>query len=277
MKDFSPLALTSAVVGFPADIGIITRKDGTVIRFSGTDEPIVVTPDTFPVVPGLAVSAVKHTINGEMPSCEIVGDYGAGKTFDSEELDIGLFDGADVQIYTVDRMNLSRKGLKFTGSISTMTLDPINRLVLFSVKGPATAAKTIMTQKRAPMCRTDWGSSLCGVNPASYAVSATVATIESAFVFTVSGLVQPTGYFNNGEAVTSNNVAFELGSWVNSTQTFTAYLPCYRIVSVGMVITLYPGCDKTLTGANGCKSFSNQINFQGEPHFLGTAAAAQQV
>ncbi len=93
----------------------------------------------------------------------------------------------------------------------------------------------------------------------------------------MSGLVQPDGYFNNGEALTANGVAFELGSWVNSTQTFTAYLPCERILTVGMGLTLWPGCDKTLTGANGCKSFSNQLNFQGEPHFLGTAAAAQQV
>jgi hypothetical protein len=30
-------------------------------------------------------------------------------------------------------------------------------------------------------------------------------------------------------------------------------------------------------GATGCAKFSNQLNFQGEPHFLGTAAAAQQV
>lgn len=277
MKDFSPLAITSAVVGFPADVGTITRMDGTVIPFSGTDESITVGADTFPPVPGLRVSAIKHTINGEVPSCEINGAYGVGLTFDSTDLDVGLFDGASVQIYTVDRRNLSRKGLKFSGSISDISFDPIARLVTFNVKGPATAARKIMTQKRSPMCRTDLFSTLCGLNAASYDVAATVATIESAFVFTVSGLVQATGYFNGGEAITSTDTAFEIGRWTNATQTFTTFLPCDRILSVGMVLTVYPGCDKTLTGSNGCASFSNQLNFQGEPHFKGTAAAAQQV
>jgi len=44
----------------------------------------------------------------------------------------------------------------------------------------------------------------------------------------------------------------------------------------GTNLTLYPGCDKTM-GPGGCQKFNNQINFQGEPHFLGTSAAAQRV
>ncbi len=108
--------------------------------------------------------------------------------------------------------------------------------------------------------------------------STTVATIEGAFVFTVTGsLANASGYFNQGVAVTANGIAFEIGNWDQSTQTITAYLPCNRLLEVGLGLTLYPGCSKTLTGTGGCSSFGNQLNFQGEPHFLGTAAAAQQV
>lgn len=277
MKDFSPLAITDAVVGFPARVGVITRRDGTVIRFAEADEALTVSGDTFSVIPGLQGSAVKHTINGEMPSCEIVGVHGVGATFDSEDLDIGLFDAAAVQIYIVDRLNLTQKGLLFTGAISNITCDPITRQVAFEVKGPASSARVLMTQKRSPMCRTDLFSVLCGLDKTAYDVASTVATIESAFVFTVTGsLAQADGYFNQGVAVTANNVAFEVGNWVQSTQTITAYLPCYRLLTVGMGLTLYPGCDKTM-GPNGCPKFNNQLSFQGEPHFLGTAAAAQRV
>ncbi len=277
MKDFSPLSLTTAVVGFIADVGVITRQDGTIIRFSNADEPIIVTADaTYPVVPGLKVSAVKHTANGEMPSCQFVGVYGVGYTFDANDLDTGLYDGAAVQLYKVDRSDLSRKGLLFTGAMSNMRLDPINNLVSFDVKGPASAARRVLTQKRSPMCRTDLFSTLCGLNKASYAVSAAVVSVVDAFDFTVSGLAQADGYFNQGVVETANGVAFEIATWTNSTQTLMSYLPVNRLLSVGLGLTLYPGCDKTL-GANGCGRFSNALNFVGEPHFLGTAAAAQQV
>jgi len=277
MKDFSPLALTSAVVGFPARIGIITRMDGTVIRFAESDEPITVSGDTFNVISGLQVSAVKHTSNGEMPSCQIVAVYGSGTDFASTDLDVGLFDGAKVQIYIVDRLNLTRKGLLFTGAISNITCDPIGHQVSFDVKGLAASAKMLMTRKRSPMCQTDLFSPLCGVDKTGFDVAATVATIVDAFNFTVGGsLAQADGYFNQGVAVTANGVSFEIARWVQSTQTITAYLPCSRILTVDLGLTLYPGCDKTL-GANGCAKFSNQLNFQGEPHFLGTSGAAQQV
>lgn len=276
MKDFSPLAITNQVIGFPARLGVITRTDGRIIRFAESDQPITVSGDTFMVIPGLQVSAVKHTSNGEMPSCQIIALHGLGLTFDSDDLDVGLFDGAVVQLYIVDRLNLSRKGLLFTGSMSDTSYDPIAHQVSFNVKGAAASAKILMTQTRSPMCRTDLFSVLCGLNKTSYAVAATVSTIVDAFNFTVSGLAQADGYFNQGVAVTANGVAFEMGSWIQSTQTILAYLPCSRLLTVGLGLTLYPGCDKTLT-ATGCGKFSNQLNFQGEPHFLGTAAAAQQV
>ncbi len=211
-----------------------------------------------------------------MPSCQIVAVHGSGYTFDSEELDVGLFDGAAVQIYMVDRLNLTRKGLLFTGVISTTTTDPIGHQVSIDVKGPTASTRILMTQKRSPMCRTDLFSTLCGADKTAYDVAATVATIPTAFTFTVSGLVQADGYFNQGVMLTANGVARQISNWVLSTQTITTYLPCDRLLSVSLGVTLYPGCDKTL-GANGCPKFGRQLSFQGEPHFLGTAAAAQQV
>jgi uncharacterized phage protein (TIGR02218 family) len=276
VKDFSPLAITSAIVGFPARVCVITRTDGTIFRFAESDGAITVSGDTFAVIPGVQISAVKHTSNGEMPSCQINAVYGNGLTFDSTEIDVGLFDGATVQIYKVDRLNLTRKGLEFTGAISDTSCDPIAHQVVFAVKGPASSAKILMTQKRSPMCRTDLFSGLCQLDKTAYDVAATVATIESTFVFTVSGLVQADGYFNGGVAVTANGVAFVMSKWVQSTQSITAYKECDRILSVGLGLTLYPGCDKT-DGAGGCGKFSNWINMQAENHFMGTAAAAQQV
>jgi uncharacterized phage protein (TIGR02218 family) len=275
VKDFSPLAISSAVIGFPARLCVITRTDGTVYRIAESDEPITVSGDTFSPVNGLQISAVKHTNNGEMPSCQINAVHSTtNATFNSADLDIGLFDGATVQLYSVDRNNLTRKGLLFTGAMAQISYDTNNRVVI-DVKGPAVGARILMTQKRTPMCRTDLFSPLCQLVASSYDVAATVASVVNAFTFTVSGLAQADGYFNQGVAITDNGVSFIIANWVNSTQTITAYLPCDRYLTVGLGLTLYPGCDKT-DGAGGCGKFSNWINFQGENHYSGPAAASQQ-
>ncbi|MEZ0060917.1 putative phage protein (TIGR02218 family) [Bradyrhizobium elkanii] len=275
MKDFSPLAITSATVGFPARICAITRADGTVIRIAESDEPVVVDGDTYSVIPGLKIMGVKHTANGETPSTEIIAVHAVGGIFNTQDIEAGLFDSAVVQIWMIDRLNLSRKGLLFTGSISDLTYDTDN-LVTFEVRGPSIGAKVVMTRRRSPMCWTDLFSTLCGVDKTSYAVSATVASVIDQFNFTVSGLAQADSYFNQGLVFKAAGRPIRIAKWVQSTQTITAYLPCNRIIAAGMAITMYPGCDKTM-GASGCGKFSNWPNFQGEPHFLGTAAAAQTV
>lgn len=277
MKDFAPLGIVNAAVGFPARLCVITRRDGAVFRIAESDETITIDGHSYVVVDGLQVSAVKHTGNGEMPSCEIVAVHSSTSTFDTAVIDAGLFDAAAVQIYVVDRMNLTgTPGLLFTGAIANISYNTSNQ-VSFQVKGAAAFARILMTQKRSPMCRTDLFSTLCGVDKTAYDVTTTVGAIVTAFSFTVTGaLAQADGYFNQGVLVTSGGSSFEIANWVQSTQTITSYLPSSRLLTVGGTITLYPGCDKTL-GVNGCPKFSNQLNFQGEPHFLGTAAASQQV
>lgn len=275
MKDLSPLNIEQPVVGYPARLVEITRTDGTVIRIAESDEPLEVDGDTFDVVAGFQVSAVKHTANGEVPSCQFVGVI--GDTFDSDEITFGLFDSATVQIYTVDRLNLSAKGLLFTGAISDISISHIQRQFSFSVKGPSASSRIVLTRKRSPMCQTDFGSVLCGVDIESYKAVTTVVSVASAFSFTVTGLAQADGYFNNGIVVTGSGQKFDIGQWTNSTQTVLAYLPCNHFLTAGDTVTLYKGCNKVLVSAGGCSGISNQLNFVGEPHFLGTAAAAQQV
>jgi uncharacterized phage protein (TIGR02218 family) len=76
------------------------------------------------------------------------------------------------------------------------------------------------------------------------------------------------GWFNQGTGVANSGFKFEIGNWVQSSLILTTYLPvCATRLIAGEAITLYPGCDKTK--ATCLSKFSNIINFQGEPHFLG--------
>jgi uncharacterized phage protein (TIGR02218 family) len=277
MKNFSPIAFTSAVVGFPANIVVITRMDGTITRIAESDEPLVVDGDTYAVVAGFQVSAVTHTNNGETPSCQIVAVHGVGATFDSNDLDSRLYDGATVQIYKVDRLNLSSKGLLFTGAVSDVQFDPVERQVVLDVKGPSVAARVMMTRRRSPQCQTTLGSSLCQVNLNDFDVATTVNAIADPFSFTVTGSLTLDARYKKGTLVTSAGKAMEVANWTQATQTIMTYLPCEQFLTAGMSLTLYPGCNRVLGSSEGCAGYFNQLNFQGEPHFLGVAAAAQQV
>jgi uncharacterized phage protein (TIGR02218 family) len=276
LKNFAPLNLAVAAVGFPARLCTVTRKDGNIYRIAESDEPVTIDGNTWSPVPGLTISAVKHTNNGEMPSAQIVALHNRGTIFDSNDIDLGLFDAAAVQIYIVDRLNLATPKLLFTGSIGNITYNVENQ-VSFEVKGPAAFGKILMTQKRSPMCRTDLYSQLCGVNPDSYKVVTTIGTVLDSYNFTVGALGNPDGWFTQGVLLLDSGTSLEIANWVQATSTITTYMPSARLITSGQGITLWPGCDKTMSADTGCGKYNNYLNFQGEPHFTGTAAAAQQV
>jgi uncharacterized phage protein (TIGR02218 family) len=274
MKDFSPLNFQSPTVGFPARLCTITRLDGLAYRIAESDEPVTIGGNTWQPVPGIVISAVKHTNNGDMPSAQITAIHNRGTVLDSNDIDVGRFDGATVQIFIIDRLNLATPKLLFTGSVGNITYNTENQAVI-DVQGLSAFAKILMTQKRSPMCRTDLFSVLCGVDKTAYDVATTITAIVDAFNFTVTGVTQPTGWFNQGVMVLPSTTGLEMANWDQPSQTVTTYMPSWQLLTVGDAITMYPGCDKTIDMCTN--RYNNALNFQGEPHFTGTAAAAQQI
>lgn len=276
MKSFD-LVLSGSTLT-PARFVVITRRDGTVIRVAERGNPgdVTIGADTYFVVPGFVLSAVKHTLGGDMPSVQIDGRHKVGELFDTEDIACGLFDGAAVQVYICDADTLENPGLLFTGTIQPQTYD-INGNFSFDVRGIATKATGVFVPKFSPMCRTDLFSSLCQLNAADFDVACTVGSIIDKHNITIDGLGSPVpyadGYFDQGVALSANGVAFEIARWTQSGTLLTSYLEIHKLITVGEGLTLYPGCDKT-TGPGGCGKYSNWINFQGEAHYLGAAAAS---
>lgn len=113
-------------------------------------------------------------------------------------------------------------------------------------------------------------------------VLATVTTVVDQQNFKIS-YTEPRaldGWFTNGEVtfLTGNNAgrSLEIKAWVNATALVTLFLPFQGTIQVGDTMTIYPGCDKTNFGANGCKNkFNNIINRQAEDFVPGTAYLIQ--
>jgi uncharacterized phage protein (TIGR02218 family) len=271
MKSF-PLTLTDRVIK-PARLCIITRRDGTVLRIAEAQSAITVTADaTYTPVAGLEISSVTHTLGGDMPSLTITATHAVGGTIATADIDKGLYDAAEVELYIVNRANPTTKGLMFTGTIQPVTYG-ISGGVTFDVRGIAAEATTGYIQLFSPTCRTDLFSPLCGLTAASFDHTGTIGTIINRFNFTVAGLGSPPadGWFNQGVIVTAGGIAFECANWNLAGLRVTSYLPTSRLITEGEGITLYPGCDKRI--ATCTSKFANQINFQGEPHSIGVSAA----
>jgi len=264
-----PLTLSDRVVK-PARLVVITRRDDIVMRIAETQTAITVGGNVYAPLAGCEISAVKHTLGGNVPSLEIRGAHNNTGTaaFLTSDIDIGLFDAAEVQLYIVNRANPTTMGLLFTGTIQPVSYD-ISGSVSFDVRGPAIGAGTGYIQRFAPMCRTDLFSSLCGVNPDSYELAATVTAIVNRFNFTISIAPTPDGYLNGGVVLTELGVAFEIANQTGA--SLTAYLPFHRVLAVGMGLALWPGCDKRIATCH--QRYNNAQSFQGEPHSIGVYAA----
>lgn len=273
MRSFN-IDLTSTVLT-PARIVWITRLDGVELTIAEAEDTIRVgSGDVFTYftpLPGCEISAIKHGINGEMPSMAINFAHSVDGTIDTNELNSGVWDGAAVVVYVVDRSTsiTSLGDALFTGSVQPITIDPIVAKATFDIRGVGAQGESFI-QTYQPMCRTDLFSSLCQLNAALFDHTGTVGSIIDRFTITVSGLASPPAdnWFNGGVGIAASGFNFEISDWTQSTTRLKLYLPlCVSRFTVGEGLTLYPGCDKTGTT---CKDkFNNRINFQGEDHFLG--------
>lgn len=263
----------SNVVLFTARLVRFTQLNGDETLVAEADESITVDGETFTPLPGCEISAIKHIINGEMPSMEVRFAHSLAGTITSYNLNKGAWDGARVEVYIVDRTSLTTLGdPHFTGIVDGVTFDPIGQSATFDIRGIAAQAESFI-QTFQPMCRTDLFSSLCQLNEADWDHAGTVDTILDPFNFTVAGLASPPAdsWFNQGTFETASGFKAVVAMWTLSTLTVRTYLPvCVARLEEGEAITLYPGCDKT--GETCRTKFSNKINFQGEDHFLGIAS-----
>lgn len=275
MRSFS-IDLTATTV-HPARIVSFTRLDGFELNIAEAEESILVgVGDLFVLfdpLPGCEISAIKHVINGEMPSAEINFAHSVGGVIDTTEVNEGFWDGARVQIYIIDRSDSSPQlgDPLFTGTIQPVTLDPVGGRGTFDLRGLAVQAESFV-QTYQPMCRTDLFSSLCQLNPATFENLVIIDAIIDKFTFTLVDNFIPTppvdNFYNGGVCISASGFKFEMAGWTQSTLRIKTYLPiCVSRLTAGEVLTIYPGCDKT---PDTCKDkFNNKINFQGEDHFLG--------
>jgi len=255
-----------------ARLYVITRTDGNIYRFTDHDADIVYDGDTYYAEASLLMSAIYGTIGGVTQTSEAILSYDSS-FINEQDVVVGLFDFASVDVYLVDYENATvAYGLMtiFSGNIGAIE-NTHKGFCRIELRGKLYRANFVLGNIYMPSCRADLGDSKCLVDTGTITDTLTVTSVISAsnnFAGTIAQTLA-TGYFSLGLIVwtggLNSGVKMEIASSNASgtTQSLRMTLPMPFDIQIGDTATIYAGCDKRIITCNN--KFSNVLNFRGEP------------
>ncbi len=255
----------------------IIRRDGVELYFTDHDTDLVVSGHTYIAAVGYTRSALDSHPDMTIDNVDITGIFDDASI---TELDLqsGLYDGAEVQVFMVNWADLSQGIMKLRrGYIGEVVVLP-NGVFHSTFFGLADKLEQRVGEIYTPMCRADLGDSRCGIDLAGggWKKTATVTSVTDSKTFRIS-VTEPRavdGWFRLGvvEWTSGDNDGrlMEVRSWTQATSEVVLFLGMPGDIQVGDTLTIYPGCDKKFTTCRD--KFDNLENFRGEPYVPGTDA-----
>ncbi len=233
------------------------------VRITDFDADQEVSGNTFVHSPGFNVT--KFTVaNGGRP---------AGLDFDlpfdsvgpilSDDIKRGVWRGATITVWLADFTNPSDREILITGFVGkTGFTDRLAGSIEIITKADALADIILPTVQ--PECGWKFGGTQCGVNLATYTLTATVATVTDNGKFTIA-VTNPDGLdFTHGVATftsgANSGAKDNVRLWVSGTGAVKMVTGFPFDVEVGDTLTISAGCPLTRAG---CISFNNINRYSG--------------
>jgi uncharacterized phage protein (TIGR02218 family) len=271
MKTISSGLQADIAAGTIARILKITCKNGSVIAVSDTDLPITVEGVTYQPSAGFQSLKVNVTADAQ------VSNQSLGSALVSvPEADIlgGVYDGAVVEAAWASWQNPSYgKLVFFQGTIGDITWTEAGFLA--DIVSYMRAMELNMGHVVSATCRHQLFSTVsagkigaCTLSATSYTFTGSVNVISiPKWKFTVTGLSQADGYFDNGTITFTSGNNAGLSAVVKehtAASGFKLFLPTAFTFASGDTFSVQAGCDKTLATCRD--KFNNVVNFGGFPH-----------
>jgi uncharacterized phage protein (TIGR02218 family) len=263
---------------FMADLLTITLVTGTVLRYTNGDTDLVSGGNTFSssglifersnikLTTGLTVDAMTlklfadaNSMLSGIPAMQFIRNGG--------------LDGARVELDRIFMPSWGDTSLgplwMFSGRVSEVPMLSRYACELKVASDLELLAVPFPRNLYQPGCTNSLYDSGCGVARATYTSSLTAASGSTVNQLNFTS-AQATGYFDLGV------VTFTGGQNAGASRTVKAYtngspsnctfaLPLPYAPQAGDTFTIYPGCDKTFSGTNGCPKFSNTARYRGFP------------
>lgn len=256
----------------------VTRRDGAVYGFTEHDRPLFAVGTTFEAATGLSASAAANAVGFNVPNEEVVGGF-SSEAVTEQDIAIGLWDGATVDVYLVDWENPAEAIQVFSGTVGE--LRRTETVYRGDIEGPQRAARHTKGRIYQRRCDAVLGDGRCKVDleDAAYKGSGTVDAVVRTTLFSAAGLDGfSEGWFDYGHVawLTGPNTGYESHIKAHSAPdgvVLEIWEPPPFQIENGHTFAAYAGCDKR--GATCRTKFDNFVNFRGFETMPGDAASVR--
>ena len=250
-----------------ANLWLLTRTDNVVMGFTDHDVDVPYNGVTYVAATGFIASAVRGSSGLSVDNLEVDGVLDSSAITESDLLS-GVYDYASIIVSRVNWADLTMGSeILRTGRLGQVSIS--DGAFKAELRGIAQALTKNILEIYQPSCRAALGDTRCGVNLATYTVTGTVTSTDNSHTVGDTGRAEASGTFNGGKLTFTsgacNGLNVEVGTYTIGSLSIVLKMP--RTVAIGDTYSLSRGCDKSFAT---CKAtFSNWLNFRGEPHLPG--------
>lgn len=247
----------------------ITRRDGAFFGFTDHDRDLSFAGRRYSATSGLAAATLSQNTGLSVDNTEALGVL-SDAMIEAEDLEAGLFDHAEAEVWRVNWADLRARKLIFKGHFGEMTRDGAAFRV--ELRGLADQLQKGGGAVYGRSCSANLGDAMCRAPllKRGWIIDNTIAALPSLVQVTVSealGFYQ--GFFDHGTLEIAQGPYAGVTRRIRTDdksekRILTLWEPLPAQIEVGTAITLRPGCDRSF---DTCRDkFDNTINFQGFPH-----------
>jgi uncharacterized phage protein (TIGR02218 family) len=251
----------------------IERTDGTVYRFTSYDQDVTISGQTYGASQGMDVQAIITAAGFAVDQFEL-STIDDGSVFTRADVLAGRWKNA---AFVISRFNPKdpTRGVEVlsTGTLGESTLRQ-STLVL-EMRGIQQYFQQPIGNVSVKTCRAHFadfplpnGNNLCRLVAATYTTAGTVTAVASNQAFTAAALAGAADYYTEGILTWTAGDNIGLSQKVKTHAVggvLGLSLPMIHAVQIGDTFSIIAGCRKRMQEDCSAK-FSNQLNFQGEPH-----------
>lgn len=140
----------------------ITRRDGTVFRYTDHDADLTVSGDTYSALGGYTRTAIANEASFAVPNLDVQGYLAAGQILRAD-VEAGLWNRAEVLIFAVNYESTADGPLKLRrGWFGEITATPRGAFKV-ELRGLQQALSQRIVELTSPICRADLGDTRCKV------------------------------------------------------------------------------------------------------------------
>ena len=242
----------------------IERSDGAGLGLTSHDRPLAVGGAYHAAAPGMLPSAIQRQAGLEPSDSEVAGVL-SSDALDEQDLLLGRWDGARVELFAADWRNASVETVPLLkGNIGTIRRQ-VNDFAA-ELHGAAAKLSESVCPETSPECRAELGDRKCRVDLSGRTAIAKVEALDG-IALVLDRSIGADFLWGRARYLSGGNCGLiTVVVAVDGERIELRDMPRLAI-AVGDMIELRHGCDKSF--ATCCDRFANAENFRGEPHLPG--------